>query len=470
MTSALLLDPSDPSARRELDDHVGAQIARGLAEVAAGEVGVTLDPADLARQLAAFDFAAPRALPDVVAWLVDVLSRGIVQPTHPRYLGLYNPAPTFASECADRIAAAFNPQLAVWSHAPAAVEIERHAIRAVLARLGHPDGGGHFTSGGAEANFTALVCALTAACPDYAERGARAFPGPPVFYASRESHLAWLKIAHMCGLGRGALRLIDTDGAGRLDPAALAAQLTADRAAGDAPVLIAATAGTTNAGAIDPLAACADLAAAAGVWLHVDAAWAGALLASDRLRGLLAGIERADSTTIDAHKWFATTMGAGMFLTRRPEVLGRAFAVRASYMPSHDAARDPYITSAQWSRRFIGLRLFLGLATAGWTGYAHHVEHATAMAERLSRALVAAGWTVASASPVAVVCAIPPPGSPPVRAIVDDVVGRGTAWLSLAELERRDVIRMCITNGRTGEADVDAVAAALIAAAQPPQR
>lgn len=109
-------------------------------------------------------------------------------------------------------------------------------IRAVLRKLGHASVDGHFTSGGAEANFTALVCALTAASPDFARHGARAFGRPPVFYASRASHLAWLKIAHACGLGRSSLRLIATDGAGRLDPAALVAQLARDREAGAVPV------------------------------------------------------------------------------------------------------------------------------------------------------------------------------------------------------------------------------------------
>lgn len=160
-------------------------------------------------------------------------------------------------------------------------------------------------------------------------------------------------------------------------------------------------------------------------------------------------------------------MGTGMFLTRHPELPRQALAVTASYMPSNDGACDPYVTSTQWSRRFVGVRLFVGLATAGWAGYAHHVERATALAERLARALAAAGWTIANDSPMAVVCVCPPPGAPSIRALVDAVVRRGDAWLSVAELEGREVVRLCITNGRTDEADVEAVASALIAAAAP---
>jgi len=118
--------------------------------------------------------------------------------------------------------------------------------------------------------------------------------------------------------------------------------------------MITATAGTTNAGMIDPLFACAEVARSSGLWFHVDAAWGGALITSDRLRHLLAGIERADSITIDAHKWFATTMGCGMFMTRHPQVLSSTFQVSNNFMPSNLPSLDPYVTSVQWSRRFLG--------------------------------------------------------------------------------------------------------------------
>src|SRR5207237_8089942 len=132
-------------------------------------------------------------------------------------------------------------------------------------------------------------------------------------------------------------------------------------ARGCVPFLIVATAGTTNAGMIDPIERCAAIARDRGLWLHVDAAWGGAVMASERLRGALAGIELADSITIDAHKWFATTMGCGMFFTKHAGLLSMAFQTTASYMPSNIVSVDPYVTTAQWSRRFLGLRLFLSL-------------------------------------------------------------------------------------------------------------
>jgi glutamate/tyrosine decarboxylase-like PLP-dependent enzyme len=348
---------------------------------------------------------------------------------------------------------------------PAAVEIEAHVIGAVARRAGLPgETVSHFTTGGAEANCTALVCALTGANAGFAEAGARAFAGAPVFYTSRESHLAWFKIAHQTGIGRDAVRLVETDGAGRLDPEALARTIAADRDAGAVPVMLVATAGTTNAGMVDPLGRCAEIARQFGLWLHVDAAWGGALIASDRHRGVLEGVEAADSLTIDAHKWFAATMGCGMFFTRHAELLSQAFQVSTGYMPSHQAGRDPYLTTMQWSRRFLGLRLFLSLAAAGWEGYARHVEHSIALAALLEDRLVARGWSVVNRSPMAVLCIEPPPGSGDIAVIVGRVLASGQAWVSVASFEGRKVIRACITNGGTTEADIDALVTALEAA------
>ena len=138
-----------------------------------------------------------------------------------------------------------------------------------------------------------------------------------------------------------------------MNPSALIEALDEDRRRGMTPVLIAATAGTTGGGMIDPLQRCAEIAREQGVWYHVDAAWGGAALASERLRGLLAGIELADSITIDAHKWFATTMGCGMFISAHPAVLSEAFRVTTDFMRSNQMSLDPYLNTMQWSRRFI---------------------------------------------------------------------------------------------------------------------
>ncbi|MEI9930557.1 MAG: pyridoxal-dependent decarboxylase [Rhizomicrobium sp.] len=453
--SETALFPSWPD-REKWEDWLTRAIAGARARISAGPVTPSFDIEVFRDELSAYDFAVARPMEQLLSWTIAQMEHGIVHLTHPRYFGLFNPLPTFPAECADRIAAAFNPQLATWTTSPAAVEIEAHVIGAVGRRAGFEmHTSGCFTTGGAEANFTALLCALTRICPNYSMTGARAFSGRPVVYVSRECHLAWLKIAHQAGIGRSAVSFIRTDGAGRLDPAALEDAIAADRARGCVPIMVVATAGTTNAGMIDPLHACARIAEKEKLWFHVDAAWGGALMASDKGRAHLAGMELADSITIDAHKWFATTMGCGMFITPRASVLSSTFHVSAEFMPSNLEGIDPYTASIQWSRRFVGLRLFLSLAAAGWIGFGSHIEHATDLANSLKMRLSAIGWSVANNSDLAVVCAEPPAGSPSPRAIVEKLLEGGRAWVSTTKFEGRDVIRACITHGTTSLEDVE---------------
>jgi glutamate/tyrosine decarboxylase-like PLP-dependent enzyme len=444
--------------RRYWDDFLTEQLTAVGERMAQGSVTPTFDFHAFRGELAEFDFDIPCPMDRLLGWSIAQLEHGIVHLTHPRYFGLFNPAPTFPAQCADRITAAFNPQLATSATSPVAVEIEAHVIRSVGRRVRFStEVTGHFTTGGAEANYTALICALTRANAGFATEGARAFSGQPVFYASKESHLAWLKIAHQAGIGHCAVHLVATDGSGRLDANALKKAITADRAQGRVPVMIVATAGTTNAGMIDPLRDCAEIAHLSGLWYHIDAAWGGALIASDRFRGVLDGIEQTDSLTIDAHKWLATTMGCGMFITVHAGVLSSCFQVSTSYMPSNVPALDPYVTSVQWSRRFLGLRLFLSLAAAGWAGYGEHVERAIELIASLRAKLICQGWSIANDSPLAVLCIEPPPGRSGVRSIVNRVLASGRAWISSAIFEGREVIRACVTNGETMLGDVDAL-------------
>jgi glutamate/tyrosine decarboxylase-like PLP-dependent enzyme len=176
---------------------------------------------------------------------------------------------------------------------------------------------------------------------------------------------------------------------------------------------------------------------------------------------LLAGIERADSITIDAHKWFATTMGCGMYITRYPEVLREAFRVATDFMPSNAASIDPYLNTVQWSRRFMGLRLFLSLGAAGWEGYGMHVERAVAVIDQIRRGLQAKGWSVLNDSRLAVLCVAPPPGFPPIRDIVRKVLASGRAWVAATTFEDREVVRICATHGESAMQDVEELVAAL---------
>jgi glutamate/tyrosine decarboxylase-like PLP-dependent enzyme len=448
--------------RSRVEEWLSRELQGALQRIQAGRVTPTIDMAAFREELKTYDFGKPRPLEDMLRWTLERMEHGIVQMANPRYFGLFNPGASFPAQCADRIAGLFNPQLASSGSSPVPVELERHVIRAVAQRAALGDEAtGHFATGGSEANYTALLSALTGADPKFAGDGARAFAGPVKFYTSRDCHIAWLKVAHQAGVGRAALRLIDTDGRGRMDPRALTQAIAADRANGAVPVMVVATAGTTGAGMIDPLHACADIAQQEHLWYHIDAAWGGAALASDRLRPVLAGIERADSITIDAHKWLATTMGCAMFITRHGHLLSEAFHASTSFMPSSVSGVDPYLNSVQWSRRFLGLRLFLALASAGWEGLGAHVERSVEVVARVKERLVASGWTVANESELAVLDAVPPAELGDVRELVRRVVAGGRAWVAPTTFEGRDVVRICATNGETTIEDVNALIAAL---------
>jgi glutamate/tyrosine decarboxylase-like PLP-dependent enzyme len=370
----------------------------------------------------------------------------------------------------DALVAAFNPQLAVTSHAPAAVAIERHVLTFLADCLGLGDATGSFTSGGAEANLTAVLLALERHFPEATERGLAGVAGQPMLYVSAEGHHSLLKAARMTGLGHAAVRTIPVTEELRLDVRALGGTLERDRAEGRRPFLVVATAGTTAAGVIDPLPAIAELCRQTGVHLHVDAAWAGAISVSERLRPLLAGIERADSVTVDAHKWLSAPMGAGVFLTRHRQDLTRAFRVQTTYMPSAESA-DPYLMSAQWSRRFIGLKVFMALAAAGRAGYAAQIEHDCRLGDHLRSRLRDDGWRIVNDTPLPVVCFVPDEqgtSAERLAAIARYVETSGTAWISVAQLAGRPALRACITSYRTTRPDIDALCDALARATSQP--
>ncbi|MBI3843935.1 MAG: pyridoxal-dependent decarboxylase [Planctomycetes bacterium] len=460
-----MLMPASPERERLLE-HVARAIDRFIEETPSLRVAPDVTAVEIRRHLESYDFRSARPAGPVLDDAIDMLTRWSLHVTHPRYFGLFNPTPSFMGILADALAAAFNSQIAAWAHSPAGNEIERHVLTFLGMRLGLPASeiAGTFTSGGTEANFTGVLLALTRAFPDLAESGVRGLPGEPVFYASEESHHSLVKIAQQCGLGRRAVRLIPVCADLRMDPGALESRIAADRARGDLPFLVVGTAGTTSAGVVDPLADLACICERERLSFHVDAAWGGAAALSDRLRPVLAGIERADSITVDAHKWLSVPNAGGMFLCRSRERLHETFRVSAAYVPpNEEGTMDPYANGVQWSRRFIGLKLFLTLAVAGEPGYAQVIEHQAEIGEALRRKLVAGGWRLVNETPLPLVC-FADGGGADADAIVRDVVRRGRAWVSTTRLRGEPAIRACITSYRTTEEDLDVLVEELGAA------
>ena len=416
-----------------------------------------------------YQFNSPIPLDSLTAEVIDLLRTGMVHITHPRYFGLFNPSVREASVVADTLAALYNPQLAAWSHAPAVQELERLTLQALGAQLGMDTDAlsAAFTSGGAESNLTAVLAAIAHRFPESASSGLTSIGKRLALYVSTEAHHSFVKIARMTGLGTNAVREVPVTTAFTMDVAALRDMIDRDARDGWTPLVIVATAGTTGTGVIDPLGDIADVAEQCDAWFHVDAAWGGAAcMGSEELRKRL-DVSRADSVTWDAHKWLFVPMGAGMFFCRHPDAVERAFAINTSYMPPapSDLTRDPYATTAQWSRRAIGLKVFMALAELGIDGYARLIEHQVEMGDLLRARLRAEGWIVVNDTPLPLVCFTHRDirdGRITTRQLLDRIYQRGNVWISevIAGGKER-VLRACITSFATMPEDVEALIAEL---------
>lgn len=463
---------TDPSFE-DVWDAVGREVRAFREEVRHLPVAPDIAPGKLRAELEdAFDLFRGIGLPKAVEHTVRLLREGTLHVTSPRYFGLYNPTVLEAGLVGDALAALYNPQLAAWSHAPAATELERIVLRRFSGALGLPPEGVHasFTTGGSEANLSAVLAALAHHFPDSGVKGLSDREARPVIYLSEASHHSFVKIARMSGLGTAALREVPLMNGYRMDPRELTGRIQEDLEAGLRPFLVVATAGSTSSGAVDPIPDIAWIARAFGCWLHVDAAWAGAVALSPRLRGHLAGIDRADSVTWDAHKWLSVPMGAGMFFCRHPEAVLRAFTVSTSYMPPKAAPgfQDPYASTVQWSRRAIGLKVFTTLAAVGEQGYAELIEHQTHMGDALRVKLEEAGWKVVNDSPLPVVCFNHPDLQANRRSncdILREIYRRNRVWISDVLLgPDTSALRACITSYQTREEDLDCLVEELEAA------
>lgn len=393
------------------------------------------------------------------------------------YFGLMNPTPTYMGVLAEALVAGLNPQLATLARSQLASKIELETLRWIGERVGWPgEFNGTFTSGGNEANFSGLALALASKFPSAVEDGISTIGGQPVCYASAESHHSLDKSAGLLGIGRKALRRVDVNEAAQLDPGKLEQVIHQDFAAGRKPFCVVATAGTTNSGSVDDLVAISEVCRQHQLWLHVDGAYGGVAIFSDRHRDLVRGIERADSLTIDPHKWLAMPFAAGVILTSHPETLQRAFAVAAPYMPKAAGAQLPDNSriSTQWTRRMNSLKLWLTLRVHGRQAYEELIDRQL----RLSK--IFADWIEASEDFDLAV----PPVLPIVTfrlkstgrglqhrtadhdAIVEEVTRDGARWISETRVGGQSVLRMMVISYLTEESHLHSLETALENAAK----
>jgi glutamate/tyrosine decarboxylase-like PLP-dependent enzyme len=401
---------------------------------------------------------------DVIDHVARSLDAGMIHTTHPGYFGYFNPASTFMSVIADALTAVYNPQLGATAHAPAAVDIENSVLQFFLKQLGMAEAGsgGIFTSGGAESNQTALLCALSRKWPEWKTAGISGRRAR--IYVSSQAHHSLIKAARVAGLGDSAIRAIPTDERQAMRVDALEDALREDERVGYEPFFIVSTYGTTNSGAIDSTHALATLARTHGCWLHVDAAWGGAYAAFVPVLQSQQPFKGADSVSVDAHKALSVSMSAGMLFVFEASELVHTFAVDAEYMP-HGANPDYYLRSLQWSRRFIGLKVYMTLAQWSAEGYRTALERHLSLAARLRQGLREDGWSIVTDSPLPIVCFSGSGYSDSeLRDIAKNVNRSGSVWLGQTFIDGVAVLRACICNFHTNDADIDRLLCELRAA------
>lgn len=409
-----------------------------------------------------YDFNNLAEPKEVLSKVIEGMKKYAIHAPHPGYLGLFNPRPNYVSVLADHIASVLNPNLAAWSHAPYGIEVEQFVINEFGKKFGYDEDSidGTFCTGGAESNLTAVLSAINHHFPDFSKKGWIGTMSQPIIYCSSESHHSIVKAAKAVGLGTNSIVNIPVTENLTMNTHFLNEQIKKDKAAGLQPFMIVATAGTTGAGAIDNMEEIGKISKVANLWFHVDAAYGGAIIASPNSSKWLKGIELTDSITLDLHKWFSVAMGASLFLTSNKKILHKTFQIAANYMPKDgnpNQVIDPYLHSIQWSRRFIGLKIYLPLAIYGWKGFEKTINQQVKMGNELRQLLTNDGWEIKNDSKLPIVCFSHPDLTEHpklVEKLVERVVETGKAWISVYPISGKDTIRACITNYQTTKEDL----------------
>jgi aromatic-L-amino-acid decarboxylase len=393
-----------------------------LAQVAPGEIRARLpaEPPD-----------RPEPFADVLRDLDEVLLPGVTHWQSPRFFAYFAVSGSEPGILAELLAATLNSVGILWRTAPASAELEALTLDWTAQLLGLPRGWhGHIED-------TASVSTLAALA------AAREATGGSVVVCSEEAHSSVERAARLLGL---STRTTPTDDEFRLRADAL--DLT-DAAA------VVATVGTTSTTSVDPVPAIADACAERGVWLHVDAAYAGAAWVCPELRWSQAGVDRADSLVVNAHKWLFTPMDCSLLWTRRPETLRAAFSLVPEYLRTRDDVDNISDYGPALGRRFRSLKLWAILRCYGREGLQARIREAIRLAE-LFEALVRAepGWDVCAPRPFSVVCFRRDGPDETNEALLERANASGELFISHTRLRGRYVLRLAVGNERTSEGDV----------------
>jgi len=373
---------------------------------------------------------------------------------------------------ADLLASILNQNVTAWRSGPAAVMIEKTVVNWLAEAIGCPGYRGYLTGGGSAANLMGLAMAREAKAPAN-EHGVT--PGG-VVYASQEVHMSIAKSVALLGIGRDNLRLVPVDSSLCMNTVELERQIAEDKAAGEIPLAVVASAGTVNTGAIDPLARIAEIAHRNGAWFHVDGAYGAFAAIAERTK--FDGMELADSISLDAHKWLYQPLDCGCLLYRSSAVAQKTFSHSGDY--ARALSIDPiegfafFEESLELSRRFRALKLWLSLRYHGLAAFRESIQKDLAHARRLSDAIEREPkLELLGRGELSAVCFRYRDSGEFSEEVLNELNAsilqrthkRGRVYLSNAALARKFCLRACILNHRTKDADIDAIIPEVLAAA-----
>jgi len=389
------------------------------------------------------------------------------RPASPRFFGYVFGSGEPVAALGDFAASVLHQNAAAWRSGPAAITIERTVIRWLASAVGCSGFGGSLTLGGSSANLMALCMAREAKAPAN-KTGVRG----GLIYCSTEAHMSIAKAAALLGLGHDAVRLIPVDEAFRMRTEDLRRQIAQDLQDGKLPIAVVASAGTTATGSIDPLDTIADICREFGLWLHIDGAYGA--LASLAIPDQFRGLERADSLSLDPHKWLYQPTGCGCLLYRDAAAAQRAFSHSGEY--ARALSDDPiegfafFEESIELSRPFRALKLWLSLRYHGLRAFQDSIREDLRLAQVLSNSIDAEP-ELERLAPVALsaVCFRYLGGGKDRdtlnRSVLDRVVRRGRVYISNASIGGAFALRACIVNHRSTEEDVRLVVSEVLTAA-----
>ena len=400
---------------------------------------------------------------------------------HPRFFGYVASPSTPVGAYADLIASALNANITCWRSGPAGTELERMVVRWLGALIDYDrDAKGLLTSGGSMANMIALLIAHRRKSGVDTSRHGLWNSGPPMtLYASEEVHMSIAKAADILGFGRDQVRVIACDERQRMRVDLLRQKIEADRREGLRPFSIVATAGTVNTGAVDPLMQIADVAAEFDLWFHVDGAYGAPGSLVERKKHLFAGLERADSVSLDPHKWLYVPVDAGCLLFRDTHAARAPFSTdEADYIKTHGYTDEEAFAfwdyGVELSRRFRALKVWMTLQYYGSRRIADAISEDIDLAAYLGEVVSNANdFELLAPVELSICCFRYVPERSLSDAELDQLNERimelvqkgGRAYLSNATVNGKFALRACITNFRTTKADIDETIAAVREAA-----